>query len=96
MNQNSQSLSHLAVDLLLERHLKCDTGFFIEVDFSDDSSSFLLHIKDAPAVGWSGHVHSVTDKTGWSTLQEGERPRMTSNNVSFMDTTNTIGGGLSR
>lgn len=53
-------------------HLKGDAGFFVEVDLSDDSSCFLLHIKDAAAVGRPGQVHSVADKAGWGTLEGDE------------------------
>lgn len=53
-------------------HLKGDAGFFVEVDLSDDSSCFLLHIKDAAAVGRPVQVHSVADKAGWGTLEGDE------------------------
>lgn len=47
--------------LLRCAHLKGDAGFFVEVDLSDDSSRFLLHVKDAAAVGRPVQVHPVTD-----------------------------------
>lgn len=53
-------------------HLKGDAGFFVEVDLSDDSSRFFLHIKDAAAVGRPVQVHSVADKAGWGTLEGDE------------------------
>lgn len=53
-------------------HLKGDAGFFVEVDLSDDSSCFLLNIKDAAAVGRPVQVHSVADKAGWGTLEGDE------------------------
>lgn len=53
-------------------HLKGDAGFFVEVDLSDDSSRFFLHIKDAAAVGRPLQVHSVADKAGWGTLEGDE------------------------
>lgn len=53
-------------------HLKGDAGFFVEVDLSDNSSCFLLHVKDAAAVGRPVQVHSIADKTGWGTLKGDE------------------------
>lgn len=53
-------------------HLKGDAGFFVEVDLSDNSSSFLLHVKDAAAVRRPVQVHSIADKTGWGTLEGDE------------------------
>lgn len=58
-------------------HLKGDAGFFIEVDLSDDSSRFLLHVKDAAAVGRPVQVHAVADNAGWGTLEKDEERRKT-------------------
>lgn len=71
---NSQSHSSsswwTAVPIAGSAHLKRDAGLLVEVNPRDDSSTFLLHIKDAAAVGRPDQVYSVADKTGRSALEE--------------------------
>ena len=71
--QQQQQLITAIVTIITATHFKGDTGLLVEVDLSDDSSSFLFHIKDAPTVRRPVQVHSVADKTGRSALEEGER-----------------------
>lgn len=53
--------------------LKDEIRLLIEVDFSDNPSSYFFHIKDAAAVWGQVVVNSVANKTGRSALEEGDR-----------------------